>query len=143
MIRAVRAAGFKASVMFARGDLAVEKIPDGSRSPITLGRVTERVAAICDALGCPLIYATQLMESLMKKGRINRSESFDMSAASAAFAAVMLNKGNGANEPLVVGEFHRAARKFGRVSQMFETLMADGAANQDLSALLRAAQAYS
>lgn len=137
MIRAVRAAGFKATVMFARGDLAVEKIPDGSRSPITLGRVTERVAAICEALGCPMIYATQLMESLMKKGRINRSESFDMSAASAAFAAVMLNKGNGESEPLVVGEFHRAASKFGRVPELFEALTRPGELNDDLASLLR------
>ncbi len=138
MISAVREAGFKASVMLARGDLAVEKIPEGSRSPINLGQVTDRVAGVCEALRCPVIYATQLMETMMKKGRINRSESFDMASASATFASVMLNKGDGQNEAMVVREFHRAAQKYGRSPELMEALASQAdQANQDLDTLLR------
>lgn len=73
-------------VMIARGDLAVEL---GFTS---LSDVQDKILWIGEAAHVPVIWATQVLESLQKTGRASRSEITD---AAHAFKAecVMLNKG--------------------------------------------------
>ncbi len=73
-------------VMIARGDLAVEIGFE------RLGEIQEEILWICEAAHVPVIWATQVLESLNKSGMASRSEITD--AGHAAFAdCVMLNKG--------------------------------------------------
>ncbi|MDI1322017.1 MAG: pyruvate kinase [Algoriphagus sp.] len=73
-------------VMIARGDLAVEIGFE------RLGEIQEEILWICEAAHVPVIWATQVLESLNKSGMASRSEITD--AGHAAHAdCVMLNKG--------------------------------------------------
>jgi|SRR5271166_1269642 len=73
-------------IMIARGDLAVEC---GYQR---LAEVQEEVLWICEAAHVPVIWATQVLESLSKKGIPSRSEITDAAMGERA-ECVMLNKG--------------------------------------------------
>lgn len=74
------------AVMIARGDLAVE---------IGLERMSEmqeEILWLCEAAHVPVVWATQVLEGLMKQGLASRAEVTD-AAMSARADCVMLNKG--------------------------------------------------
>jgi pyruvate kinase len=73
-------------VMIARGDLAVEC---GYQR---LAEVQEEILWICEAAHLPVIWATQVLESLAKNGIPSRSEITDAAMGERA-ECVMLNKG--------------------------------------------------
>jgi len=73
-------------VMIARGDLAVEC---GYQR---LAEVQEEILWICEAAHVPVIWATQVLESLAKSGIPSRSEITDAAMGERA-ECVMLNKG--------------------------------------------------
>jgi pyruvate kinase len=75
-----------AGVMIARGDLAVEC---GWQR---LAEVQEEILWMCEAAHMPVIWATQVLESLAKKGLPSRSEVTD-AAMGVRAECVMLNKG--------------------------------------------------
>jgi pyruvate kinase len=77
---------YPVGVMIARGDLAVEV---GWQE---LALVQEEMARICEAAHVPTIWATQVLETLAKKGRPSRAEITD-AASSRRAECVMLNKG--------------------------------------------------
>lgn len=79
---AMRAVG----VMIARGDLAVEC---GYQR---MAEVQEEILWICEAAHVPVVWATQVLESLSKKGIPSRSEITDAAMGERA-ECVMLNKG--------------------------------------------------
>ena len=72
--------------MIARGDLAVEC---GYQR---LAEVQEEILWMCEAAHVPVIWATQVLESLAKEGVASRSEITD-AAAGVRAECVMLNKG--------------------------------------------------
>ncbi|WP_020006809.1 pyruvate kinase [Salinicoccus albus] len=74
-------------VMVARGDLAVEI------SYERLSEIQEELLWICEAAHVPVIWATQVVESLVKTGIPTRSEISDVVAGSRA-ECIMLNKGD-------------------------------------------------
>jgi pyruvate kinase len=73
-------------VMIARGDLAVECGFE------RLSEVQEEILWLCEAAHVPVIWATQVLETLAKHGRPTRAEITDAAMASRA-ECVMLNKG--------------------------------------------------
>ncbi len=76
----------KIGVMIARGDLAVE---------IGFERISEvqnQILWLCESAHIPVIWATQVLETLAKKGKATRAEISD-AAKSAQADCVMLNKG--------------------------------------------------
>src|SRR5262249_10808638 len=73
-------------VMIARGDLAVEC---GYQR---LAEIQEEILWICEAAHIPVIWATQVLESLAKTGTTSRSEITDAAMGERA-ECVMLNKG--------------------------------------------------
>jgi pyruvate kinase len=73
-------------VMIARGDLAVECGFE------RLAELQEEILWICEAAHVPVIWATQVLESLAKKGIPSRAEITD-AAMSERAECVMLNKG--------------------------------------------------
>lgn len=73
-------------VMIARGDLAVEV------GWTHLAQVQEEMLRVCEAAHVPVIWATQVLERLAKKGLPTRSEITDVAMAERA-ECVMLNKG--------------------------------------------------
>jgi pyruvate kinase len=73
-------------VMVARGDLAVEMGFE------RLAEVQEEILWLCEAAHVPVIWATQVLESLAKKGAPSRAEVTD-AAMSVRAECVMLNKG--------------------------------------------------
>ncbi len=75
-----------AGVMIARGDLAVECGFE------RLAEVQEEILWLCEAAHVPVIWATQVLESLAKTGRVSRAEVTD-AAMSERAECVMLNKG--------------------------------------------------
>lgn len=83
----VRAAGrAPTAVMLARGDLAVE---------LGFGRladIQEEMLWLCEAASVPIVWATDVLEQLMKKGQPSRAEVTDVVLAERA-ECVMLNKG--------------------------------------------------
>ncbi|HWT81286.1 MAG TPA: pyruvate kinase, partial [Candidatus Methylomirabilis sp.] len=74
------------AVMVARGDLGVEVGFE------RLSEVQEEILWICEAAHVPVIWATQVLESLAKGGMPSRAEVTDAAMASRA-ECVMLNKG--------------------------------------------------
>lgn len=74
------------AVMLARGDLAIEV---GFEN---LGRIQEEILDLCEAAHTPVIYATQILENLMKKNLPSRAEIIDASISQRT-DCVMLNKG--------------------------------------------------
>jgi len=73
-------------IMIARGDLAVEV---GWKR---ISEVQEEILWISEAAHIPIIWATQVLESLAKKGIASRAEITD-AAMSIRTECVMLNKG--------------------------------------------------
>jgi pyruvate kinase len=83
----VRAAGQQpTAVMIARGDLAVEI------GFARLAEMQEEILWIGEAAHIPVIWATQVLEQLVKKGTPSRGEMTDAAMAARA-ECVMLNKG--------------------------------------------------
>lgn len=77
---------YRLGVMIARGDLAVEL--GGER----MAEIQEELLWLCEAAHIPVIWATQVLESLTKKGIATRPELTD-AAMSVRAECVMLNKG--------------------------------------------------
>ena len=73
-------------IMIARGDLSVEL---GS---VRLAEIQEEILWLCEAAHVPVIWATQVFESIVKKGTRSRPEFTDAVMAVRA-ECVMLNKG--------------------------------------------------
>jgi pyruvate kinase len=73
-------------VMVARGDLAIEMGFE------RLSEVREEILWLCEAAHIPVIWATQILESMAKKGSPSRAEVTD-AAMSARAECAMLNKG--------------------------------------------------
>lgn len=83
----IRGAGRRPfGVMIARGDLAVEI---GYQR---LAEIQEEILWVCEAAHVPVIWATQVLESLVKRGAPSRGEMTDAAMAERA-ECVMLNKG--------------------------------------------------
>lgn len=74
------------AVMIARGDLAVEIGYE------RLSEVQEEILWVCEAAQVPVIWATQVLESLVKRGMPSRGEFTDAAMGNRA-ECVMLNKG--------------------------------------------------
>jgi len=74
------------AVMIARGDLAVEIGLD------RLSEVQEETLWLCEAARIPVVWATQVLEGLVKEGLASRAEATDAAMAQRA-DCVMLNKG--------------------------------------------------
>jgi pyruvate kinase len=74
------------AVMIARGDLGVEVGFE------RLSEVQEEILWLCEAAHVPVIWATQVLESLAKGGMPSRAEVSDAAMGSRA-ECVMLNKG--------------------------------------------------
>ena len=72
--------------MVARGDLAIEL---GS---VRMAEIQEEILWVCEAAHLPVIWATQVFESLAKNGLASRPEITDAAMAARA-ECVMLNKG--------------------------------------------------
>lgn len=75
-----------AGIMIARGDLAVEIGFE------RLSEIQEEILWICEAAHLPVIWATQVLESLHKFGLATRSEITDAAHAGMA-ECIMINKG--------------------------------------------------
>ena len=75
-----------AGVMIARGDLAVEIGFE------RMGEIQDEILWICEAAHMPVVWATQVLESLNKSGLATRSEITDAAHAAKA-ECVMINKG--------------------------------------------------
>lgn len=73
-------------VMIARGDLAVEIGFE------RMAEVQQEILWLCESAGVPVIWATQVLEQLAKKGLPTRAEVTDAAEAQQA-EVVMLNKG--------------------------------------------------
>jgi pyruvate kinase len=82
-------------VMIARGDLAVECGYE------RLAEVQEELLWMCEAAHLPVIWATQVLESLAKQGLPSRAEITD-AAMSERAECVMLNKGPFITEALAL-----------------------------------------
>jgi len=76
----------RCGVMIARGDLAVECGFE------RLAEVQEEILWLCEAAHVPVIWATQVLETLAKEGRPSRAEITDAAMGLRA-ECVMLNKG--------------------------------------------------
>ena len=79
-------AGAVCGVMIARGDLAVECGFE------RLAEVQEEILWLCEAAHIPVIWATQVLETLAKEGMPSRAEITDAAMGDRA-ECVMLNKG--------------------------------------------------
>lgn len=76
----------RVGVMIARGDLAVEA------GWVDLARLQEEILSVCEAAHVPVVWATEVLDKLAKKGTPTRSEISDVVMAERA-ECVMLNKG--------------------------------------------------
>lgn len=74
------------AVMVARGDLAVELGLD------RLSEIQEQILWLCEAAHVPVVWATQVLEGLVRKGMPSRPETSDAALGQRA-ECVMLNKG--------------------------------------------------
>jgi pyruvate kinase len=101
----VQAAGRQPfAVMLARGDLAVEMGFE------RVAEMQEEIMWLCEAAHVPLIWATQVLEELVKKGLPSRGEMTDAAMAARA-ECVLLNKGP--NVATAVGVLDRLLRRMG------------------------------
>jgi pyruvate kinase len=82
------------AIMIARGDLSVEV---GS---VMLAEYQEEILWLCEAAQVPVIWATQVLDTLAKKGRRSRPEFTDAAMGERA-ECVMLNKG-----PFIIDALH-------------------------------------
>jgi pyruvate kinase len=102
----VRAAGRQPlAVMIARGDLAVEIGFE------RLAEMQEEIMWLAEAAHVPVIWATQVLETLVKKGLPSRGEMTDAAMAARA-ECVMLNKG-----PFVPDAVRALDRLLGRMAE--------------------------
>ncbi len=100
----VRAAGRQpTAIMIARGDLAVEI------GFARLAEIQEEILWLCEAAQVPVIWATQVMEGMLKTGVPSRGEMTDAAMAARA-ECVMLNKG-----PFLFEGIEVLDRLFGRM----------------------------
>jgi pyruvate kinase len=90
-------------VMIARGDLAAELGFD------RVAEMQEEILWICEAASVPAIWATQVLEDLVKTGLPSRGEMTDAAMAARA-ECVMLNKG-----PAVIEAVRMLDRLLGRM----------------------------
>ena len=106
-------------VMIARGDLAVEI------GFARLSEVQEEILWLCEAAQVPVIWATQVLESLVKNGMPARGE-FTDAAMGARAECVMLNKGVHLAEGVRALDdiLRRARRHFEKKSPMLTQLHA-------------------
>ena len=74
-------------VMIARGDLAVEL------GYLRFAELQQEILWICEAADIPVIWATQVLESMAKSGIPTRSEVTDAAEGGSRSECVMLNKG--------------------------------------------------
>lgn len=101
----VQAAGVQPlAVMIARGDLAVELGFE------RLAEMQEEILWLCEAASVPAIWATQVLEDLVKEGLPSRGEMTD-AAMSVRAECVMLNKGPNVLEAVV--SLDRLLRRMG------------------------------
>jgi pyruvate kinase len=98
-------------VMIARGDLAVECGFE------RLAEIQEQIMWVCEAAHVPVIWATQVLESLCKRGLASRAEIAD-AAMSQAAECVMLNKGPYVDQAVLTlddilrrMQFHRSKKR--------------------------------
>lgn len=104
----VKAAGSRpAGVMIARGDLAVEL------GFARLSEIQEQVLWLAEAAHLPVVWATQVLEGLVKKGEAKRGEYTD-AASGVRAECIMLNKG-----PFVVQGVREVAGIIGRMKPHF------------------------
>lgn len=82
-------------VMIARGDLAVEV---GYQR---MAEIQEEILWLCEAAHIPVIWATQVLESFVKRGMPSRGEMTDAAMAARA-ECVMLNKGPHVGEAITI-----------------------------------------
>ncbi len=82
-------------VMIARGDLAVEA---GFQR---LTELQEEILWLTEAAHTPVIWATQVLENFVRKGKLSRAEMSDVALAQRA-ECVMLNKGDFLTEALPI-----------------------------------------
>ncbi len=102
----VQAAGHQPfAVMIARGDLAVEMGFE------RVAEMQEEIMWLCEAAHVPVIWATQVLEDLVKDGIPSRGEMTDAAMAGRA-ECVLLNKG-----PNVAAAVDVLARLLGRMSE--------------------------
>jgi pyruvate kinase len=116
------------AIMIARGDLAVEL---GHRR---MAEVQEELLWMCEAAHVPVIWATQVLDSLVKKGVRHRGEMTDAAMAERA-ECVMLNKGPFAGDAVrllddLLGRME--GHQFKKASRMraLRTWAADAAASE-------------
>jgi pyruvate kinase len=101
----VQAAGHQPlAVMIARGDLAIELGFE------RLAEMQEEILWICEAAHVPAIWATQVLEGLVRKGLPSRGEMTDAAMAGRA-ECVMLNKGP--NVGVAIDALDRLLRRMG------------------------------
>ncbi|MCO6185343.1 pyruvate kinase [Rhizobium sp. L1K21] len=104
------------AVMIARGDLAAEIGFE------RLAEMQEEILWICEAASIPVIWATQVLEDLVKTGLPSRGEMTDAAMASRA-ECVMLNKGPAVGEAVTLLDT-LLARMDGHVFKKTPTLRA-------------------
>jgi len=105
---------FPIGVMIARGDLAIET---GWKN---FASIQEEILRICEAAHIPDVWATQVLESLAKKGVPSRAEITDAAMAQRA-ECVMLNKG--AYIEKAVKMLDRILRRMQRFQKKKETIL--------------------
>ena len=102
----VQAAGTRpTAVMIARGDLAVEL------GHLRLAEIQEEILWLCEAARIPVIWATEVLDEMVKEGLPSRAETTDAAMAQRA-ECVMLNKG-----PNVVEAIGFLAELIGKMSR--------------------------
>jgi pyruvate kinase len=102
----VQAGGLQpVAVMIARGDLAVEIGLE------RLSEMQEQILWLCEAAHVPVVWATQVLDSLVKEGSASRAEMTDAAMGQRA-ECVMLNKGPHLAEAVAFldGVLHRMDR---------------------------------
>lgn len=104
------------AVMIARGDLASEIGFE------RLAEMQEEILWICEAASTPVIWATQVLESLVKFGNPSRGDMTDAAMAARA-ECVMLNKGPAVDEAVELLD-RLATRMEGHLTKKTPTLRA-------------------
>jgi pyruvate kinase len=105
------------AVMIARGDLAVEM----GLSQLT--ETQEQMLWLCEAAHVPVVWATQVLDQLLKTGMPSRAEATDAAMAQRA-ECIMLNKGSHAVEAVrfLDGVLHRMDQHVAKKSALLGVL---------------------
>lgn len=117
------------AVMIARGDLAVEL---GLQQ---MSEVQEQMLWLCEAAHVPVVWATQVLDNLLKSGIPSRAEATDAAMAQRA-ECVMLNKGEHVVEAIrfLDNILHRMDRHVAKKSALLGPLSRWATGGQDLTA---------